>query len=79
MENLLVSRIGRRSDLVRINLLTEILDVCENNISWLSVELMVLAATDGGNVRCNAGIDDDILLTAVVVNRNTLDDLETVT
>lgn len=79
MENLLVSRIGWRSDLVRINLLTEILDVCENNISWLSVELMVLAATNGGNVRCNAGIDDDILLAAVVINRNTLDDLEAVT
>lgn len=78
VENLLVGRVRRRSNLMRVNLLAEVLDVRENDISWLPVVLVILAATDGGDVRCNAGVDYDVLLASVLIDWYALDDFETV-
>lgn len=78
VEDLLVGCVRRRPNLMRINLLGKILDVRENDISWLPVVLVILAAADGRDVGCDAGVDYHVLLATVVIDRYALDDFETV-
>lgn len=76
MEDLFVGGISRSADLTGIYDGAHVLDVVENDICRLAVDLMVLSASDRCYVRCDAGVDYDILFTVVFVEGETSKDLE---
>lgn len=78
MKDLLISSVRRSTNLVRINLVAQIFDVRKYNIGRLAVDLMVLATSDGRNVRSNSSINNDVFLTSVIVDGDTANDFESV-
>jgi hypothetical protein len=75
MEDLLVSRISWSTDLELTLVLAfsrpDILDMSYNNIRTLAVQISVLTAEDGANVRGYASVDQNILLACVLIDIQT--------
>lgn len=78
MKYLLLRGVRRRSNAVHIDLARQVLDVGEDNISRLTVKSMILSSSNGSDMRCDSGIDDDILLPCVFLDRDPSQDLEAV-
>lgn len=78
VENLLLSSVGRCANLMRVKNGRQVLDVSENDIGRLVLVLLVLAATDVGDVRCESSIDNDVLFASITLNGDTTDDFESV-
>jgi hypothetical protein len=75
---LLVGRVRRAPDnAVRIRA-AEILDVREDDVCRRAIELVVLTAALGGDVRGDARVDDDVFLSGVLFNLDAADDEEAV-
>jgi hypothetical protein len=74
MEDLLISGVGRRSnlDLGLIPRLAEaranVLDMSDDDIGALALKVSILAATYGAYMGGDSGVYDDVLFTGVAVN-----------
>ena len=79
MEDLPLRGVGRRSNFAGIEVGGQILDVGQNNVCRLVVVSVVLPATNRGDVRRDAGVDDHVLLARVSCHWHSSDNLESVT
>ena len=68
VEDLFLGRVGRRSDLMRINIPAQIFDVRQDHIGRFVVEAMVLSTSGRGNVRCQPCEDDYVIRVGVFVH-----------
>lgn len=69
VEDLFVRRVCRCADSVSIGGCGKVFDVIQYYISWLSLILMVLSASQGGNMRRNASIYGYDIFSIVLSNR----------
>lgn len=76
MKDLLVRGVSWSADLAGVHDGTHILDVVENDISRLAIDLVILSASDGCYVRCDAGVDYYIFFTGVLIEGKASQDLE---
>lgn len=65
MEDLLVSSVCRSTDPVSVDGIGEVFDVVHHDVCWLAIVLIVLSASHGSNVGGQAGVNDDIVFSAV--------------
>lgn len=79
MKHLLLRRVCRRSDLVRVDCRRQVLDVREHHVGGLAVKGAVLAAAGRRDVRGEAGVDDDVFLARVPLDGDAANDFEAVT
>jgi hypothetical protein len=77
MENLFVGWVRWCTDLAYVENIAEVEDVCENNISWLAIMIVVLPASNRSYVSWDASIDDDVLFARMLVYGQPTKDFET--
>lgn len=81
MEDLLVGSISWSTDLNVLAVLKsrpDILDMSYNDIRPLAVQISVLTAPDGANVRGYTSVDDDVLLPCILIDIQTTKNKEAV-
>jgi hypothetical protein len=81
MEDLLVSRISWSTDFKVLSLpksRPDILDVSYNDIRTLAVQISVLTAPDGPDMRGYTSVDEDILLACILIDIQTTKNKEAV-
>lgn len=76
VEDLLVSCIRRSTDFAGIHNSAQIFDMCEYDIRWLALELVILASPDRCDVGRNAGVDDDVVFSGVLSHGQAAEDFE---
>jgi hypothetical protein len=84
MEDLFVSRISWSTDLELTLVLaipnsrSDILDMSYNDIRTLAIQISILAAPDGANVRGYTSVYNDILLACILIDIQTTKNKEAV-
>lgn len=68
MERLLVSSISWSANQMFLCGIRQVFDVGQYNVSWLAIVLIVLAATNRGDMARNAGVDDKVLFSGMPLN-----------
>ncbi len=78
VEDLLLRRVRRRANLVRVDRRRQVLDVREGDVGRLAGKVVVLAAAGRRDVRGEPRVDDDVFLARVALDGDAADDLEAV-
>ena len=78
MEDLLVGRVRRTTNDPVVRRASEIRDVRQHHVGRSTVDLGILAAAEGRDVRGEAGVDGDVILAAVRFHADAAEDEEAV-
>lgn len=79
MEHLFVRSVGWTANYAIVAGSAEVLDMCQHHISGLPVIFMVLTASLRGDMSRYTSVNDDVLLSGIVINPEASDNKEAMT